>query len=389
MTRPPVYLDYAATTPVDPAVAAAMRDCLEPSGVFANPSSTHASGQQARQRVENARAQIAARVGAPDRSIWFTSGATESNNLAIKGSLLAPGNKGRHFITSTSEHKAVLDTAAAMQRQGFDVSYLACDSDGLISPDQIAAAITPDTTLVSIMHINNETGVMQDIAAIAAQCRSRGVLFHVDAAQSVGKVPVSVDDWSADLVSLTAHKIYGPKGIGALYVRPGTRLSAQMHGGEHEGGYRSGTLATHQIVGMGLAYELAETEREAPTLAALRDRLWAGLGLIKGARLNGHATQRSPHVLNVAFPGIDGESLRLGVAEIAVSAGAACNSSAPEASHVLSALGLSDALAASSQRFSVGRFSTVDEIDYVVERVTAEVERLRQLAKGAPDWCSS
>jgi cysteine desulfurase len=229
--------------------------------------------------------------------------------------------------------------------------------------------------------------VVQDIAALGECCRSRGVLLHVDAAQSIGKVPVPLDQWAVDLVSLTAHKAYGPKGIGALYVRPGTKLAPMIHGGEHEGGIRSGTLATHQIVGMGQAYELADTEREAPVLAALRDRLWAGLSAIEGVRLSGHPTQRSPHVLNVVFPGVDGESLRLGIAEIAVSAGAACNATTAEASHVLSALGLSDALAGSSQRFSVGRFTDTAEIDYVIERVTAEVARLRELAGDAPAWC--
>ncbi|MEE8543873.1 MAG: aminotransferase class V-fold PLP-dependent enzyme [Gammaproteobacteria bacterium] len=389
MTKRTVYLDYAATTPVDPVVAAAMRECLEPDGTFANPSSSHSVGQRARRRVEEARAQIAARVGVPAETISFTSGATESDNLAIQGAMLAHRDRGRHLITSRTEHKAVLDTAAAMEKQGFEVTYLSGDSEGLITPDQVADAIKDDTTLVAIMHVNNETGVVQDIAAIGECCRSREVLLHVDAAQSIGKVPVPLDQWAVDLVALTAHKAYGPKGIGALYVRPGTKLAPLLHGGEQEGGVRPGTLATHQIVGMGQAYELADTEREAPALAALRDRLWAGLSAIEGVRLNGHPTQRSPHVLNVAFPGVDGESLRLGIAEIAVSAGAACDSAAAEASHVLSALGLSDALAGSSQRFSVGRFTDAAEIDYVIERVTAEVARLRGLAGGAPEWCAT
>ncbi len=389
MTKQSIYLDYAATTPVDPAVAAAMSECLGPGGNFANPSSSHSVGQRARRRVEEARAQIAARVSAPVDTIWFTSGATESDNLAIKGAMLAHRDLGRHLITSRTEHKAVLDTAAALEKQGLEVTYLACDSAGLIAPEEVAEAIKDDTTLVSIMHVNNETGVVQDIAALGECCRSRGVLLHVDAAQSIGKVPVPLDQWAVDLVSLTAHKAYGPKGIGALYVRPGTKLVPMIHGGEHEGGIRSGTLATHQIVGMGQAYELADTEREAPVLAALRDRLWAGLSAIEGVRLSGHPTQRSPHVLNVVFPGVDGESLRLGIAEIAVSAGAACNATTAEASHVLSALGLSDALAGSSQRFSVGRFTNTAEIDYVIERVTAEVARLRELAGDAPAWCAN
>ena len=389
MTKQSVYLDYAATTPVDPAVAAAMRECLELDGNFANPSSSHAFGQEARRRVEEARAQIAARVSAPPGTISFTSGATESDNLAIQGAMLAQRDHGRHLITSLTEHKAVLDMAAAMEKRGYQVTYLSCDSEGLIAPEQVEKAIKTDTTLVSIMHVNNETGVVQDIAAIGAICRSRDVLLHVDAAQSIGKVPVPLDEWTVDIVSLTAHKVYGPKGIGALYVRPGTRLAPLLHGGAQEGGDRAGTLATHQIVGMGRAYELADTEHEARELAELRDRLWTGLSAIDGVRLNGHPTQCSPHVLNVAFPGIDGESLRLGIAEIAVSAGAACNSAAPEASHVLSALGLSDALAGSSQRFSVGRFTEPADIDYAVERVTAEVERLRQLAGAAPAWCTN
>jgi cysteine desulfurase len=366
-----------------------MSECLEPDGNFANPSSSHAFGQEARRRVEEARAQIAARVSAPPGTISFTSGATESDNLAIQGAMLAQRGHGRHLITSLTEHKAVLDMAAAMEKRGYQVTYLACDSEGLIAPEQVEKAIKTDTTLVSIMHVNNETGVVQDIAAIGALCRSRDVLLHVDAAQSIGKVPVPLDEWTVDIVSLTAHKVYGPKGIGALYVRPGTRLVPLLHGGAQEGGDRAGTLATHQIVGMGRAYELADTEHEARELAELRNRLWTGLSAIDGVRLNGHPTQCSPHVLNVAFPGIDGESLRLGIAEIAVSAGAACNSAVPEASHVLSALGLSDALAGSSQRFSVGRFTEPADIDYAVERVTAEVERLRQLAGAAPAWCTN
>ena len=311
MTKQSIYLDYAATTPVDPAVAAAMRECLEPDGNFANPSSSHAFGKEARRRVEEARAQIAARVSAPPDTISFTSGATESDNLAIQGAMLALRDHGRHLITSLTEHKAVLDTAAAMEKQGYQVTYLACDSEGLIAPEQVEKAIKTDTTLVSIMHVNNETGVVQDIAAIGALCRSRGVLLHVDAAQSIGKVSVPLDEWAVELVSLTAHKVYGPKGVGALYVRPGTRLAPLLHGGAQEGGDRAGTLATHQIVGMGRAYELADTEHEARELAELRDRLWTGLSAIDGVRLNGHPTQRSPHVLNVAFPGVDGESLRL------------------------------------------------------------------------------
>jgi cysteine desulfurase len=389
MTGRQIYLDYAATTPVDPDVAAAMRECLEPDGNFANPSSSHAFGKRAREQVEEARAMIAARVGTVPETISFTSGATESDNLAIQGVMFANRDKGQHFVTSVTEHKAVLDTAAALEKQGFDVTYLTCGEDGRISVDQVADTIRDDTTLVSFMHVNNETGVLQDIGAIGELCRSRGVLFHVDAAQSIGKVLVPLDEWEVDVVALTAHKVYGPKGIGALYTRPGTKLIPLLHGGAQVGGDRAGTLATHQIVGMGRAYELADTATEAPKLAALRDRLWSALSAIDGARLNGHPTQCSPHLLNVAFPGVDGESLRLGIADIAVSAGAACDSATPEASHVLSALGLSNALAASSQRFSVGRFTNEAEIDYVIQRVTTEVARLRRLANGAPGWSSN
>ncbi len=389
MTGRQIYLDYAATTPVDPDVAAAMRECLEPDGNFANPSSSHAFGKRAREQVEEARAMIAARVGTVPETISFTSGATESDNLAIQGVMFANRDKGQHFVTSATEHKAVLDTAAALEKQGFDVTYLICGEDGRISVDQVADTIRDDTTLVSFMHVNNETGVLQDIGAIGELCRSRGVLFHVDAAQSIGKVPVPLDEWEVDVVALTAHKVYGPKGIGALYTRPGTKLVPLLHGGGQVGGDRAGTLATHQIVGMGRAYELADTATEAPKLAALRDRLWSALSAIDGARLNGHPTQCSPHLLNVAFPGVDGESLRLGIADIAVSAGAACDSATPEASHVLSALGLSNALAARSQRFSVGRFTNEAEIDYVIQRVTTEVARLRRLANGAPGWSSN
>jgi cysteine desulfurase len=386
MTTTSIYLDYAATTPVDPRVAAVMRECLEPSGNFENPSSPHSGGRHARARVEKAREQIARRVGVAAKTIAFTSGATESDNLAIQGVLNSDSARGRHFVTSITEHKAVLDTAAAMERRGIDVTYLRCDEQGIISPDLVEDAITDQTALVSIMHVNNETGVIQDIAEIAERCRAREVLLHVDAAQSVGKIPVPIEVWGADLVALTAHKIYGPKGIGALYVKPGTRLAPVIYGGEWDGGIRPGTLATHQIVGMGEAYELADPDPEGVELAELRDRLWNGLSQLAGVSLNGHPTQRSPHILNVAFPGVDGDSLRLGIGEIAVSAGAACDAATPEASHVLSALGLSNALAASSQRFSVGRFTTAEQVDETIARVTAEVERLREIAAGAPAW---
>ena len=389
MTTRAVYLDYAATTPVDPDVAEAMAECLERDGDFANPSSSHHFGRAAARRVEAARAQIAARIGTTAESIIFTSGATESDNLALQGVMHACRERGKHLITARTEHKAVLDTAAALERQGYSATYLGCDGDGLIDPDALEAAITEDTVLVSIMHLNNETGVVQDLAEIGERCRRHGVLLHADAAQSVGKVPMDVADWPVDLVSLTAHKIYGPKGIGALYLRPGVPLAPLMFGGEQERALRPGTLPVHQIVGMGRAYEIADPAVEAPRLAALKQRLWEGLAGIDGARCNGHAEHCSPHVLNVTFPGVNGESLRLAIEEIAVSAGSACNAETPESSHVLSAMGLSDALAESTLRLSLGRFTTPEEIDYVVERISAEVGRLRELSASAPAWCRS
>lgn len=389
MTARTVYLDYAATTPVDPAVAEAMAECLELEGDFANPSSAHGFGQAAARRVEAARAQIAQRIGAAADSIILTSGATESDNVALQGVMHACRERGNHLITARTEHKAVLDTAAALERQGFKTTYLDCDTDGLIDPDALEAAITDDTVLVSIMHSNNETGVVQDLAAIGERCRRHGVLLHTDAAQSIGKVPVNVAGWPVDLVSLTAHKICGPKGVGALYLRSGVPLVPLMFGGEQERALRPGTLPVHQIVGMGRAYEIADPAVEGPRLAALKQRLWEGLSRIDGARRNGHAEHCSPHVLNVTFPGVNGESLRLAIEEIAVSAGSACNAETPESSHVLSAMGLSDALAESSLRLSLGRYTTAEEIDYVVGRMAVEVSRLREMATSAPAWCRS
>lgn len=385
MRRREIYLDYAATAPLDPAVAAAMTDCM--TREFANPSSVHDPGRRARRLVENARAQVAARVGAPAGRIFFTSGATESNNLALQG-VLRGGRARPHLVTSRIEHKSVLDTARALEAAGVAVSYVDCDAGGRVNPHDVAAAIGPETALVSIMHVNNETGVIQDVAAIGAICRERGVWFHVDAAQSAGKVPLALGDAAIDLCSLTAHKLCGPKGIGALYVAGGVLLAPQIHGGEQERGLRAGTLATHQIVGMGAAYELADPAAEAPRLAALRDRLWGALRAVPGARLNGAAEHRSPHVLNVTFPGVEGESLRLALRDLAISAGSACAADSPEASHVLRGLGLSDPLAASSLRFSVGRFTTEDEIAAAAGRVAVEVPRLREVAKSAPRWCS-
>ena len=378
-----IYLDYAATSPLDPAVAAAMSDCL--AREFGNPSSQHAAGKRARALVEAARAEVAARVGtAPDR-IYFTSGATEANNLALKGSLARRGARA-HLVTSTIEHKSVLDAARALEESGVAVTYVPADSLGRVAPDDVARALRAETALVSIMHVNNETGVIQDIESIGALCRERGVTFHVDAAQSVGKVPLDLGASKVDLCSLTAHKVCGPKGVGALYVAAGVVLAPQMHGGEQERGLRAGTVATHQAVGMGKAYALADA-REAQRLAALRDELWRRLGAIPGARLNGDPGRRAPHVLNVTFPGAEGESLRLALRDLAVSAGSACAADSPEASHVLTGMGLSDALAASSLRFSVGRFTTEAEIERAAERVATEVERLRALAPRSPEWC--
>jgi cysteine desulfurase len=388
MSPSEVYLDYAATTPVAAEVAAAMTECLGRDGVFGNPSSAHRFGRAAAHRVEAAREQVARRIGAVADTIVFTSGATEADNLALRGVMYAHGERGSHLVTVRTEHKAVLDTAAALERRGFRVSYLDCDAEGLVDPDDLAAAITDATVLVSVMHVNNETGVVQDVRALGEVCRSRGVLFHVDAAQSVGKLAVDAASWPVDLMSLTAHKVYGPKGVGALYARAGVALAPIAFGGEQERGLRPGTLATHQVVGMGKAYELADPAAEAPQLATLKDRLWHGLAAIDGTRRNGHAQRCAPHVLNVAFPGVSGESLRLVIEEIAVSAGSACNAETPESSHVLTAMGLSDALAESSLRFSLGRYTTPAEIDYVAGRVAEAVAQLRRVAAGAPEWCS-
>ena len=389
MIKKEIYLDYAATTPVDPAVIAVMTECLGSDGDSANPSSSHSPGRRAKARVEVARSQIAKRVGVPSDTIWFTSGATESDNMALIGAMRANEYRGRHLITSVLEHKAILDTAHALEKEGVEVTYVNHDPDGIVDPDQIAEAIRDDTVLVSIMHVNNETGVLQDIAAIGQRCHERGVLFHVDAAQSTGKVALKFEDWPVDLVSLTAHKTYGPMGIGAIYISEGVSLDPMIYGGEQEGGFRPGTLATHQIAGFGKAFELADPDSDGPLLAARRDRLWAGLNTIEGVSLNGHPAQRSPHVLNVTFPGVEGASLQLALANVAISAGSACNSDIPDPSHVLRGMGLSDVLAESTLRFSVGRFTTEAEIDYVVGRIQDEVPRLRALANGAPAWTAS
>ncbi len=383
----PIYLDYAATTPVDPRVVHRMVPFLYEQ--FGNPASrSHAFGWAAEAAVELAREQVAALIGADPREIVWTSGATESNNLAIKGAARFHRAKGRHLITLKTEHKAVLDTMRELERDGFEVTYLDVLADGLVDPQALEAAMRPDTILVSVMYVNNEIGVIQDVAAIGAVCRARGVLFHVDAAQATGKVAIDLETLPVDMMSLSAHKTYGPKGIGALYVRrskPRVRIDAQMHGGGHERGMRSGTLATHQIVGMGEAYRLAReamgTENER--IRTLRDRLLAGLNTIPEVRVNGHLEHRVPHNLNVSFQFVEGESLLMGIKGIAVSSGSACTSASLEPSYVLRALGLSDEIAHSSIRFSIGRFTTEQEIDSAVEQVRAAVEHLRRMS---PLW---
>jgi cysteine desulfurase len=385
-TNLPIYLDYAATTPVDPRVLQVMLPYLQ--GHYGNPASrSHAFGWAAEEAVEIAREHVAALIGADPREVVWTSGATESNNLAIKGAAQFHQAKGRHLITLKTEHKAVLDTMRELERSGFDVTYLDVQADGLVSLDALTAALRPDTILVSVMAVNNEIGVVQDIAAIGALLRSRGILFHVDAAQATGKMPIDLGQLPVDLMSLSAHKTYGPKGIGALYVRrkPRVRIEAQMHGGGHERGMRSGTLATHQIAGMGEAYRLARLHMAAENerVRTLRDRLLAGLQTIPEVRVNGHLDQRVPHNLNISFQFVEGESLLMGMKGLAVSSGSACTSASLEPSYVLRALGLSDEVAHSSVRFSVGRFTTEADIDAAIAMTRSTVERLRTLS---PLW---
>jgi cysteine desulfurase len=380
----PVYLDYAATSPADPRVAAAMSECLTRDGVFGNPSSMHQHGRLARERVEHARAQAAALINSPPQQLVWTSGATESNNLAILGSARAAATRGRHLVTARTEHKSVLDPCRRLEHEGFQVTYLDTDREGLIAPQRVREALREDTVLVSIMHANNEIGVLQDIEAIAAICRERAVPLHVDAAQSAGKVALDVERLQCDLLSFTAHKLYGPKGIGALYFAPARRASLQplMFGGGHERGLRSGTLAVHQIVGFGLACELAAAawRADAEHCERLRARLWQGLAAIEGVLLNGHATQRVSGILNVSFTGIEGESLLMGLTELSVSTGSACSSDSDEPSYVLRALGRDTELAQSSLRFSLGRYSGEQDIDLAIAAVTREVRRLRAVA---------
>ncbi|WP_101674345.1 IscS subfamily cysteine desulfurase [Alloalcanivorax mobilis] len=380
-----VYLDYAATTPVDPRVVAAMVRHLDAEGTFANPASrSHMYGWLAEEAVETARRQVAEVLNADAREIVWTSGATEANNLAIKGVIEQRG--GGHIITSETEHKAVLDPCGWLERQGLaSVTWLKPAVDGRIDPADVSAALREDTVLVSIMHANNETGVINDIAAIGALCREHGVLFHTDAAQSVGKLPLDVRELPVDLVSLCAHKNYGPKGIGALYVRrhPDVRVASQIHGGGHERNMRSGTLATHQIVGMGEALALAAGQRddEQARIAGLRDRLWGALSGLPDVQLNGAAAPRLAGHLNVGFAGVDGEMLLTAMSEVAVSTGSACTSASLEPSYVLKAMGVADALAHSSVRFSVGRFTTEADIDRAAQNVTDAVTRLRAALK--------
>ena len=386
MTIPdPVYLDYAATTPVDPAVAAVMGRCLaEPDAVGNASSITHVFGRRVAERIERARAEIAALIGAAPEEIIFTSGATESNNLAVLGAARANAHHGRHIVSSRIEHKAVLDPVKRLEKEGFAVTLLAPDRSGRIDPDAVAAALRPDTALVSIMLVNNEIGVIQDVAAIGAVCRARGVLFHSDAAQAAGKMPLDVHALPVDFMSITAHKLYGPKGVGALYVRDEARAHLQpiAFGGGQERGLRPGTLPTHQIVGFGMACDLARRGlgEERARLVSLRERLWQGLATLGGVHANGEGAPSVPGILNVSFEGVEGESLVTGLPELAVSTGSACNSASAEPSYVLRALGRDTQLAQSSLRLSFGRFSLPQHVDLAVAAIRREVTRLRTLS---------
>jgi cysteine desulfurase len=385
--KTPIYLDYSSTTPVDPRVAEKMIPYITEH--FGNPASrSHPFGWTAEEAVEEARDEVAKLVNADPREIVWTSGATESNNLAIKGAAnFYSGTKGKHIITVQTEHKAVIDAVRDQERQGFTATYLAPESNGLIDLEKFKAAIQPDTVLASVMFVNNEIGVIQDITAIGNICRENNIIFHVDAAQATGKVEIDLEKLPVDLMSFCAHKTYGPKGIGALYVRrkPRIRLEAQMHGGGHERGMRSGTLATHQIVGMGEAFRIARLEMKAENLEVrrLRDRLLAGLEEIDEVYVNGDMDQRVPHNLNISFNFVEGESLIMAVKDIAVSSGSACTSASLEPSYVLRALGRSDELAHSSIRFSIGRFTTEEDIDYTIALMKSKIGKLRELS---PLW---
>ncbi len=384
----PIYLDYAATTPIDRRVADKMAQYLTNEGDFGNPASrSHQFGWLAEKAVEKAREQISTLINANPKEIIWTSGATESDNLAIKGVAHFYKNKGNHIITLKTEHKAVLDTCRQLEREGFEVSYLDPMPNGLLDINVLKNAFTSKTILVSIMHVNNEIGVIQDIASIGALCRQNKIFFHVDAAQSAGKVDIDIEKMQVDLMSFSAHKIYGPKGIGALYVRrkPRVRLEAQIHGGGHERGLRSGTLATHQIVGMGEAFAIAKAEMAAETkrIKILRDRLLAGFDDMEEVVINGDLEHRIAGNLNISFNYVEGESLMMSVTDVAISSGSACTSASLEPSYVLRALGLNDELAHSSIRFSIGRFTTQDDIDYVIKLVKQKVQKLRDLS---PLW---
>ena len=384
----PIYLDYSATTPVDPRVAEKMIECLTNEGNFGNPASrSHAFGWKAEEAVENARRQVAELVNADPREIVWTSGATESDNLAIKGVAHFYASKGKHIVTTKIEHKAVLDTTRQLEREGFEVTYIEPGEDGIVTPAMVEAALREDTILVSVMHVNNEIGTINDITAIGELTRARGILFHVDAAQSTGKVEIDLEKMKVDLMSFSAHKTYGPKGVGALYVsrKPRVRLEAQMHGGGHERGMRSGTLATHQLVGMGEAFRNAKQEmaQENERIRALRDRFYKQVEHLEELYVNGSMTARVPHNLNLSFNYVEGESLIMALKDLAVSSGSACTSASLEPSYVLRALGRNDELAHSSIRFTFGRFTTEEEIDYAAQKVCEAVTKLRELS---PLW---
>ncbi|MEM8844688.1 MAG: IscS subfamily cysteine desulfurase [Pseudomonadota bacterium] len=384
----PIYLDYSATTPVDPRVAAVMMECLTNEGNFGNPASrSHAFGWEAEAAVEKARQQVADLVNADPKEIIWTSGATESDNLAIKGAAHFYSKNGKHIITLKTEHKAVLDTCRQLEREGFEVTYMEPEDNGLVDLEKLKATIREDTILISIMHVNNEIGVVQDIKAIGEIARENKIIFHVDAAQSTGKVDIDLQDAKVDLMSFSAHKAYGPKGIGALYVRrkPRVRIEAQMHGGGHERGMRSGTLPTHQIVGMGEAFRLAKEEMAAENerVRMLRDRMLDGLKDIEEVYINGDLDHRVPHNLNISFNFVEGESLIMALKDLAISSGSACTSASLEPSYVLRALGRDDELAHSSLRFSFGRFTTVEDVDHAIQTIRAAVTKLRDLS---PLW---
>ena len=386
--KTPIYFDYAATTPVDPRVAQKMSECLLAEGKFGNPASrSHKFGWEAEEAVEVARRQVADLVNCDPREIVWTSGATESDNLAIKGVAHFYKKKGRHIITSKIEHKAVLDTCRHLEREAFEVTYLEPGTDGLVTPQQVDAAIREDTTIVSIMHVNNEIGVVNDIAGIGEITRARKVFFHVDAAQSAGKIDIDLAELKVDLMSFSGHKIYGPKGVGVLFVRrkPRVRVEAQMHGGGHERGMRSGTLATHQLVGMGEAFRIAKEEmhEEAARILAMRQRLWDGFKDLEEVYVSGNMEHHVAGIINISFNFVEGESLIMSLPDIALSSGSACTSASLEPSYVLRALGLNDELAHSSLRFSIGRFTTEENVETAIKRVRAAVEKLRELS---PLW---